>query len=228
MTEIEAAADKDKTNGRWDTILANLAPADADLPHVPQQARSREKRDRLLEAAAHLFIERGYEETTSDEIAISAGVSVGSFYKYFRNKRQVLLTLIASQFEEIFSHLRISEIDLTHDNHRQVIRQSIEEAMRISTAQRALRRAWQELLPRDPELANFQRQFRRRVLDELVESLGRASSQSRTWSSLDHEATAVLILSLVETMTLSRYDLGQERMIESITDMIDRAIFPPS
>ena len=56
-----------------------------DLPREPQQARSRKKRDALLKAAATMFIARGYDATTSDDIAAAAGVSVGTFYSYFRN-----------------------------------------------------------------------------------------------------------------------------------------------
>ena len=73
-------------------LAATLFPALEALPRVPQQARSREKRDEILKAAAAMFVARGYAATTSDEIAAAAGVSVGTFYNYFRNKRQVLVT----------------------------------------------------------------------------------------------------------------------------------------
>ena len=38
---------------------------------MPRQARSREKRDELLKAAARIFIERGYAMTTADDIALA-------------------------------------------------------------------------------------------------------------------------------------------------------------
>ena len=45
--------------------------------HEPQQTRSQELVDRLLDAAATLFAEVGYEATTTNAIAERAGVSIG-------------------------------------------------------------------------------------------------------------------------------------------------------
>ncbi|MCD6128922.1 TetR/AcrR family transcriptional regulator [Candidatus Bipolaricaulota bacterium] len=51
-------------------------------------------RDRILEAALRLFSSRGYERVSVTAIAQEAGVSRPSFYRYFRNKRDVLLALL--------------------------------------------------------------------------------------------------------------------------------------
>ena len=51
-------------------------------------------RDRILEAALRLFSSRGYERVSVTAIAREAGVSRPSFYRYFRNKRDVLLALL--------------------------------------------------------------------------------------------------------------------------------------
>src|SRR6202790_1356211 len=44
----------------------------------------------LLEAALNLFSANGYEQTTTDEIAESAGVSPRTFFRYFPTKESVL------------------------------------------------------------------------------------------------------------------------------------------
>src|SRR5215467_12642692 len=66
----------------------------------PRQKRSQETKEKLLKAAETLFEKRGYEETTSHEIADEAGVAIGSFYAYFADKEQLMLSLLQEQFDE--------------------------------------------------------------------------------------------------------------------------------
>lgn len=49
--------------------------------------------DALARAAADLFIERGIDATTVDDIVNRAGVAKGTFYHYFATKTEVVLTL---------------------------------------------------------------------------------------------------------------------------------------
>jgi AcrR family transcriptional regulator len=49
----------------------------------------------ILEAAAHVFEERGPDAATTDAIAERAGVSIGSLYQYFPSKDALLATLSA-------------------------------------------------------------------------------------------------------------------------------------
>ena len=51
-------------------------------------------RDKLLESATTLFLEKGYESTSVNDICKQAEVSKGSFYHYFETKQVVLLTLM--------------------------------------------------------------------------------------------------------------------------------------
>jgi AcrR family transcriptional regulator len=49
-----------------------------------------EVRRALVSAAAHLFTEQGYDETTVDDIATRAGVGRRTFFRYFRGKEDAL------------------------------------------------------------------------------------------------------------------------------------------
>jgi AcrR family transcriptional regulator len=209
------------------SLINALAPAREELPRVPQQNRSRQKRDKLIETATKLFIERGYEDTTSDDIAIAAGVSVGTFYKYFRNKRQVLLTIILEQFEYIFSHVRISQLDFSKGDPREVLRDAVESVLSINKTSVQLRAVCREVIARDPDLTTFQKLFRQRVLAELEESLRRAIEQGLAWKDLDVTATALLIITLFDSLSVLHYEvLGQERLAKNLIDILHHHIFP--
>lgn len=73
---------------------------------LPQQGRSRQTVDWILEAAARVFGERGYEATTTNLVAERAGVSVGSLYQYFPNKESLLAALAER-------HLSQAAVELT-------------------------------------------------------------------------------------------------------------------
>jgi AcrR family transcriptional regulator len=55
------------------------------------QGRSRETRQRILEAALHILRESGVEALSTAHVSEVAGVSVGSIYRRFGNKEQLLL-----------------------------------------------------------------------------------------------------------------------------------------
>ncbi|WFS62948.1 TetR/AcrR family transcriptional regulator [Pseudodesulfovibrio thermohalotolerans] len=60
-------------------------------PRGPRKAKQRRKV--LLDSAGKLFVEKGYESTTMDEIASGAGFAKGTLYHYFSNKAELLLSL---------------------------------------------------------------------------------------------------------------------------------------
>ncbi|SAK45689.1 TetR family transcriptional regulator [Caballeronia catudaia] len=59
----------------------------------PAQQRSRERLDRILEAAQQLIAEKGSEHVKMSEIAELAEISIGSIYQYFPDKRAIVRTL---------------------------------------------------------------------------------------------------------------------------------------
>ena len=66
---------------------------------LPRQERSQRTVERILDAAAHIFDEVGYGETSTSDIASEAGVSIGSLYQYFPNKDSMLLALTKAHIE---------------------------------------------------------------------------------------------------------------------------------
>jgi AcrR family transcriptional regulator len=62
-------------------------------------AQGQERKQQLLDHAARLFAERGYDDTRVIDICKAAGVAKGLFYWYFENKEQL--------FSELASDIRL-------------------------------------------------------------------------------------------------------------------------
>jgi len=63
--------------------------------------KMQEKKDKILECALDLFVEKGYVNTPVRDIIDMSGYGTGTFYKYFNNKEDLLKTLLTDFLEQI-------------------------------------------------------------------------------------------------------------------------------
>ncbi len=69
-----------------------------------------EKRQAILESAARLFLEQGFERTTVDAIAARAGVSKLTVYSHFDGKQGLFKALIVDKCGEHFEAREFGEL----------------------------------------------------------------------------------------------------------------------
>ncbi len=75
---------------------------------IPIQERGEQRVAGLLEAAAAIFSEVGYEAATMRDIAKRAGASIGSLYQFFPNKEVVaraIKTQYCQELKELWANL---------------------------------------------------------------------------------------------------------------------------
>lgn len=68
---------------------------------TPRQDRSIKTKEAIIQAAMKLFSDKGYHQTNTKQIAAEAGVSTGSFYSYFIDKRAVFIDVLKVYSEAI-------------------------------------------------------------------------------------------------------------------------------
>ena len=76
---------------------------------VPKQKRSIEKKQRIKDAAIKLMSEKGYHSTSSNEIAKEAEVSIGTFYSYYKDKKDLYKELVADIYNVVISPMNMGE-----------------------------------------------------------------------------------------------------------------------
>ena len=65
------------------------------------QKRAVETREKIIVSALEMYAKKGYNKTTVDEIAKNADLSVGIAYRYFKNKKALLLSALEYGFGKI-------------------------------------------------------------------------------------------------------------------------------
>ncbi|MEC3918730.1 TetR/AcrR family transcriptional regulator [Nocardia sp. CDC160] len=93
-----------------------MTTADAPSAHDPDhRTRIERRRDELITAAYELVTTRGFRGIGVDDIVTAAGVSHGTFYNYFANKRDILDAVIDHCFALLRDRLLGPEGDDTPD-----------------------------------------------------------------------------------------------------------------
>jgi AcrR family transcriptional regulator len=70
-----------------------------------REKRKQQTRQAILEAAIELFSQKGYEKTSIDEIARSAGIGKGTVYSYFTTKKAIIRGFCEYELEQIHAEL---------------------------------------------------------------------------------------------------------------------------
>lgn len=63
-----------------------------------------EKRRRIKQAARDVFLEKGYDDATTREIAERADVAIGTLFVYAKDKRDLLMMIINDDLDQVNQH----------------------------------------------------------------------------------------------------------------------------
>lgn len=169
-----------------------------DTPRkAPQQQRSRLTVERILEVAAQLFEEDGLETTTND-VALAAGCSIGTLYQYFPNKRALLYALALEHVRSVSTMLEVTFARLTDtDTSWEKTVRSISAAVVEAHADRpALHALMYEQTPRESDAGALLAEFREQTVCALEMQLRRCGQGGavprRTAEMMYHAAEAQL------------------------------------
>jgi len=91
----------------------------------PTQERASATVQAVIQAAAELFCDPGYDHASTNRIAERAGVSIGSLYQYFANKEAILAALLEEHQHAV--HEVLEEALLVLDDPEVPFRQGLEE-----------------------------------------------------------------------------------------------------
>lgn len=88
------------------------------------------KKNRIVEAASHLFYERGYSNCTLDNVAEVLGVTKPFLYSYFRNKEAILAAICEVGISESLAVLETA-LAGEHKNNRALLVEVVSQVGQI-------------------------------------------------------------------------------------------------
>ena len=197
---------------------------------VPQQARSRRTRERILEAAVICFEQHGYDETTTAMIAARARIGVGTLYGYFRDKRDILFELL-DRFRDQLLEIVVARLDPERwavGDPAEHARQLIDAVFHMQTLRPGMQRVLWERYFKDPDFHEPVEAVREQ-LREAVERFAHAIDPTVLRADLDLAAASLTVVNAVQWNALHAYMHGNDEQIDAAAaataDMVARYLF---
>ncbi len=78
------------------------------------ELRKETRKKHILRTAADAFSSKGYHQTSVKDIADASGISVGTFYLYFKNKEEIFEKLYDEMWAYILSLIAYAEKDISY------------------------------------------------------------------------------------------------------------------
>ena len=85
---------------------ADTAEEPAFAASERREAKKAQSRGRIIDAAREIFFRDGFMEANLDDVAKGAGVAKGTLYRYFENKAELYVAVLASNGEQFERKLR--------------------------------------------------------------------------------------------------------------------------
>jgi TetR/AcrR family transcriptional regulator, mexJK operon transcriptional repressor len=193
-----------------------------EFPILPKQERAQQKREFLLKSGHALFIAKGYEHTTAKEIAANAGVATGTFYRYFSDKRQLLMALLENQIEMLMPP---EPNWMVSDPERTLALLLEKHDKRLNDL--GLQRVLPELIAKDAEFAEVIAAGKRKIFTRILTGLKNAYDQDLTWKDLDLSTVTWAMMIVAENAHQKMKQSGTQSDYSNVAKVICRLIFPP-
>lgn len=195
---------------------------------TPQQDRSIRTKHAIVQAAMRLFSEKGYHQTNTKQIAAAAGVSTGSFYSYFIDKRAVFLEVLTGYSEILLERIDASmaEINFRNMDKHALLTHLVDSLLLSHEVYTGFHKELTIMYHSDDEI--------RQQMDSQYE-IGRARTLQYLQMGMDElkvtdlEAAAVLVFesvsAIVDVMAFSPHLISSGRLKTELVNMLVKYLY---
>ncbi|MFZ5643599.1 MAG: MerR family transcriptional regulator [Bacillota bacterium] len=98
MAMLKERLDKLDRDGMWEESAADILNGSGDTKVKTADSKRRKE---IIDASIRVFSQKGYHHTKVQDITSLIGISTGTFYIYFKNKRDLFMEVIDDVFRTI-------------------------------------------------------------------------------------------------------------------------------
>jgi AcrR family transcriptional regulator len=197
----------------------------------PAEQRRRE----ILDAALHLFLTKGFDETTVQGIARDAGVAIGTVYLYFSSKEHVLLGLheefhqgLEERFADVHNQLREQASNGQDVPYTEFVDATLDAEVTYCLEHKDVLEVIARYIPR-PDVAREALIGNRRFIEAMAESFSRGM-QKGILHTTDAEMTAYLLSTAVGETIRNSIVYGDppdlDRLVAQAKELFHKALAP--
>ncbi len=185
------------------------------VPSAPASLKTRKQqvvRDALSAAAVELFLARGFEAVTVEEIAQAAGVSRRTFFRYYESKEDVMAERTDEFGEQLLVELAARPLD---EPPLLAIRNALVPAIEYSLVKPDLVRDTIRLLRETSALRRAVMERRNRLEERI------AALMARRMGATGHDNTPILLAFLTRALNDTATNAWYDHETDDITGLID-------
>ncbi|MCE2929315.1 MAG: TetR/AcrR family transcriptional regulator [Candidatus Caenarcaniphilales bacterium] len=196
----------------------------------PKTHKSKQTKLKILSVAKDVFSQRGFQKATVKDITTAADLGYGTFYLYFKDKKEVFYALVEQVEEELFTAAHGGS-DLNRDYERGIssyraLRKDLRSILQSFKDNDSVLRFSRELALIDDDFKTKYESMRARLIERTRQILHKSGLHS-----VDLSIAAVAIAGMIESTALEWAkgssqdpDLDIERVLPTLTKLYFKAV----
>lgn len=191
----------------------------------PIQKRSIEKKEKIIQAGFGLICQKGYYNTTTSEIAKSAGVSIGILYQYFKDKHDILIDGFKLYSNSIFfPMLQITDknrnLTITNSNIPCVLKDMVNKFIRNHKISQTAHEEIIAMIHSDKEVAEIYHNSEMEITNKIVQLLLESGIKVDNINEKVHVAIGMIDNLCHEIVYHKHKQLDYDKMIDIVISSI--------
>lgn len=187
--------------------------ASLELSTAPKTKKALLTRSKILDAAKEVFSKNGFHKATVHNIAQAAELGYGTFYLYFKDKKDIFYALLKQVEADLYTAAN-GGVDLERDYGRgreayRALRSDLKAVFKSFIDNAAVIKLSKELAETDDEFRQDYGAMRERLIERTKHILAKSKV-----TSMDLDVAAYAIAGMIESVALQMFDEANSQKAE--------------